>query len=75
MKIIFNSPFYHWFYLQPHCAIIRDDLCCSDLDAQFYLILGPAASSLPVVSVLEGSGEESQERKEVIQGVHSQKWI
>lgn len=42
MNIIFNSPFYHWFYLQPHCAVIWDDLCCNNLDSQFYLILGPA---------------------------------
>lgn len=40
MNIIFNSAFYHCFYLQPHWAVIRDDVCCSNLGSQFYLILG-----------------------------------
>lgn len=65
MNIIFNSPFYHWFYLQPHCAIIRDDLCCSNLDCQFYLILGPAFFFLacPVCAVKHLWGKPGKKRR------------
>lgn len=49
-----------FFYLQPNCDIIRDDMCWSNLDFQFYFILGPAFFffACHVICMLESSCEE-----------------
>lgn len=57
--MILNSQLYDYFYLQPNCDIIRDNMCCSNSDFQFYFILGPAFFFLAchIIYVLETSCE------------------